>query len=252
MSRVFSSCPPGAPRSSAIALSSMRPAYIPAANPAGPAPTMITSYCFSDIFTSSRLLFGRTIYNPGPTPWNSRPPGARNHRLEGPELGMSGNDMRWKPGKRGHYEGYYVAFNHPQSGRGYWIRYSMVAPTDAEREPFAQVWFMRTDRAAEPRNRALRTTFPIASLTSSTAPFSIAIGGSALRADGCRGELSDGAGDVSWDLKFEPLLPGIVPTPEWGARMATCYIEPNPLLRLTGTITEAGAETSIDDWLGEQ
>ncbi len=165
---------------------------------------------------------------------------------------MSGNDMRWKPGKRGHYEGYYVAFNHPQSGRGYWIRYSMVAPTDAEREPFAQVWFMRTDRAAEPRNRALRTTFPIAALTSSTAPFSIAIGGSALRADGCRGELSDGSGDVSWDLKFEPLLPGIVPTPEWGARMATCYIEPNPLLRLTGTISEAGAETSVDGWLGEQ
>ncbi len=30
-------------------------------------------------------------------------------------MAMNGNDMRWKPGKRGHYEGYYIAFNDPES-----------------------------------------------------------------------------------------------------------------------------------------
>src|SRR6266516_1065607 len=41
---VFRSSPPGAPRSIVRALSMPRPAYIAAHSPAGPAPTMITSY----------------------------------------------------------------------------------------------------------------------------------------------------------------------------------------------------------------
>src|SRR2546422_1557999 len=41
---VFKSSPPGAPRSIVRALSMPRPAYIAAHSPAGPAPTMITSY----------------------------------------------------------------------------------------------------------------------------------------------------------------------------------------------------------------
>jgi hypothetical protein len=165
---------------------------------------------------------------------------------------MDGNDMRWKPGRRGHYEGYYVAFNKPSSGRGYWIRYSMVSPSDAGREPFAQVWFMRTNRGAEPRNRALRTTFPISALESTTSPFTLRVESNRLAMDGCSGSLSDAAGEVAWDLRFESRLPPIAPTPEWGARMSTCYLEPHPLLSLSGTIRENGEDTSIDGWLGEQ
>lgn len=167
-------------------------------------------------------------------------------------MAMTGNDMRWKPGERGHYEGYYVAFNHPDSGRGYWIRYSMVAPTEADREPFAQVWFMRTNRDSTPRNRALRTTFPIAKLETTTGPFTLNIDSNRLTMDGCSGTLSDASGEVAWDLTFESMLPGIAPTPEWGARMATCYLEPHPLLHLTGTIREGSEDTHIDGWLGEQ
>src|SRR2546426_3059894 len=44
MRSVFKSSPPGAPRSIVRALSMPRPAYIAAHSPAGPAPTMITSY----------------------------------------------------------------------------------------------------------------------------------------------------------------------------------------------------------------
>src|SRR6266487_1453281 len=44
MRSVFKSSPPGAPRSMVTALSMPRPAYIAAHSPAGPAPTMITSY----------------------------------------------------------------------------------------------------------------------------------------------------------------------------------------------------------------
>src|SRR5881396_892339 len=52
MRAVLSSSPPGAPRSIVTALSMPRPAYIAAHSPAGPAPTMITSY---PLVTLSRI-----------------------------------------------------------------------------------------------------------------------------------------------------------------------------------------------------
>jgi hypothetical protein len=167
-------------------------------------------------------------------------------------MGIGGNVMRWRPGSRGHYEGWFVAFNSPQDGAGYWVRYSMVAPADAAGEPFAQVWFMRTDRSATPRNRALRTTFPIAEMHASASPFRIEIGGHLLQEGGCRGRLSDDAGEVSWELTFESRLPGFTPTPEWGARVATCFQEPQPLIRVSGEITEEGHARYVEGWLGEQ
>lgn len=160
--------------------------------------------------------------------------------------------MRWKPGKRGHYEGYYVAFNDPDSGRGFWIRYSMVAPSDAADEARAQVWFMRTDRSQKPRNIALRQTFPIGQLMASEEPFFVDIAQNRLRDDGCRGAIADNGTEVSWDLSFDSMLPPIAPTPEWGARLATCFLEPHPLLRLSGTISEGSRDTTIEGWLGEQ
>jgi hypothetical protein len=165
---------------------------------------------------------------------------------------MVGNQMRWKPGKRGHYEGYYVAFNDPESHRGFWIRYSMVAPSDEADEPRAQVWLMRTDREQDPRNRAIRQTFPIQQLQASEEPFFVDIAGNRLRADGCQGAVADNGTEASWDLSFDAMLPPIAPTPEWGARVATCFLEPHPLLRITGSITEGNRETRVDGWLGEQ
>jgi len=165
---------------------------------------------------------------------------------------MDGNTMRWTRGRRGHYEGWFVAFNNPGEGAGYWVRYSLVAPTNPADSPFAQVWFMRTDTSATTRNRALRTTFPITDLHTSTRPFSVEIAEHRLDEGGCRGRLADDHGEVAWELRFESLLPGFTPTPEWGARVATCFQEPRPLLRVTGEITEDGRARPVEGWLGEQ
>ena len=167
-------------------------------------------------------------------------------------MAVGGNTMRWRPGRRGHYEGWFVAFNSPSDGAGYWVRYSMVAPSEPGRDPFAQVWFMRTDRARTPRNRALRSTFPIAELHAGTSPFTVDIAGHRLQEGGCRGRLSDATGEVAWELTFDSLLPGFTPTPEWGARVATCFQEPQPLIRVSGVVTEDGRARSVDGWLGEQ
>src|SRR4029077_4012416 len=77
---VLSSSPPGAPRSSVTALSIPRPAYIAAHRPAGPAPTMITSYS---------LISTSLIFRPPFQSWGISLPGqgahqvrAKAHRLE--------------------------------------------------------------------------------------------------------------------------------------------------------------------------
>jgi hypothetical protein len=165
---------------------------------------------------------------------------------------MSGNRMRWLPGRQGHYEGWFVAFSSPHEAVGYWLRYSMVAPRDGAREPHCQAWFMRTDRSATPRNRAIRVTFPIEQLVVAARPFSVDVGGNRLDQQGCSGSLHDAAGEVTWRLRWESLLPGFTPTPEWGARIATCFQEPRPLLRVSGEISEEGVTRRVDGWLGEQ
>src|SRR5882724_2315448 len=59
MRSVFRSSPPGAPRSIVRALSMPRPAYIAAHSPAGPAPTMITSYpCLALFVIRPQLSLG--------------------------------------------------------------------------------------------------------------------------------------------------------------------------------------------------
>jgi hypothetical protein len=112
---------------------------------------------------------------------------------------------------------------------------------------------MRTNRGREPRNRALRATFPIGRLDAGASPFFVAVGPGRLDMTGCSGRLEDdGGGTVEWELRFETQLPPITPTPEWGARIATCYMEPHPRLRVSGTINEDGVITEIDGLLGEQ
>src|SRR2546430_3836331 len=82
---VFKSSPPGAPRSIVRALSMPRPAYIAAHSPAGPAPTMITSYgCLTlsligpQFFVRNPQLQSRRLGIAGEPP---PPPPARTHRL---------------------------------------------------------------------------------------------------------------------------------------------------------------------------
>jgi len=160
--------------------------------------------------------------------------------------------MRWKAGQGGHYEGWYCAFNDPEGERGWWLRYSMRAPSDPAKAAECQLWFMRTDRSATPRNRAIRQTFPISDLDHVAAPFQLTVGPGKLHMGGCSGRVGDAAGEAAWDLKFDSLLPPLTPTPEWGARVATCYMEPHPRLRITGTIEEDGRVTKVDGLLGEQ
>src|SRR2546430_2660514 len=106
------------------------------------------------------VLIPGPAQRPAPVPVRLRCPAMSE--LPGPA--DKRNRMRWRPGQRGRYEGWYLAFNDPAATRGWWIRSSLRAPTDPGESPYCQLWFMRTDREARPRHRALRETFPIQDL----------------------------------------------------------------------------------------
>src|SRR5437867_12837409 len=78
MRSVLRSSPPGAPRSIVSALSMPRPAYIAAHSPAGPAPTMITSYRCLALSVIGPQFSGRN------TPLQSRRLGVAGERSRQP------------------------------------------------------------------------------------------------------------------------------------------------------------------------
>ncbi|MHB8510165.1 MAG: hypothetical protein ACYDGR_16240 [Candidatus Dormibacteria bacterium] len=163
------------------------------------------------------------------------------------------NQLRWKVGRPGHYEGWFVVLNEPEAGRGFWIRYSLRAPSDGSK-PTCQLWFMRSDRGREPANRACRVTLPVSAMTENAAPWQLNFEGSAgsghLSDTGCSGSIE--AEGVEWQLTFETRMGAVQATPEWGARISTAYSEAHPLMVVRGSISEAGHTIHVNGLLGSQ
>jgi hypothetical protein len=105
------------------------------------------------------------------------------------------NPPRWDGSARGHYEVWYVTLSDPDSGRGFWFRYTLEAPLDPARDPVAELWGF----AFTPGRPAVgaKATFPVAWPPG---------GGAVMRAGD--GVLEDGraVGEVaglSWDLRWD-------------------------------------------------
>ncbi len=114
------------------------------------------------------------------------------------------NIMRWE-GRRGHYEVYYIKFNHRSSQTGYWLRYSLLSPLQGE--VLAEVWGIFFDPQNPNRNLALKETFPISEVQFSRERFYFRIGASSLFHTGAKGELKKYGDSLRWDLKFDSLHP---------------------------------------------
>lgn len=123
-----------------------------------------------------------------------------------PECSLSEkeNALRWDGKSRGHYEVYYMTFNHIKSGRGFWIRYTMTSPVAGGDEPWAQLWVSCFDATNPDWNFAITKKFPISELSASTNPFSLRIGACSLSLGAANGSLSGDGHDVSWNLSFAP------------------------------------------------
>jgi hypothetical protein len=154
------------------------------------------------------------------------------------------NAFQWDR-EPGHYEVYYVSLTDRGSGRGAWIRYTMLAPLDGEAT--CSLWFM----AMHPDGGALgrKADFPISALQAGAEPFELRIGDSVLSDNGMAGSFED----VAWDLSWSPNLPAAEHVHPWLRRIAsTLLFLPHPALDISGTLTVGDQALELDGARGGQ
>lgn len=156
---------------------------------------------------------------------------------------MHDNQCRFD-GAPGHYEVWYLTGNHRPSETGFWIRYTLESPLDGHGPAYAQLWFAHFDARDPARNVALNRKFPIAALSSTAQPFSVAIAGSHLAADRASGQLAGAGHAVSWDLRWIPAtnthrqLPSVMY--RRGGLGETTVLTPNLDIAVRGSLTVDG------------
>lgn len=165
------------------------------------------------------------------------------------------NELRWKPGTPGHYEVYYITFNHLESKTGYWIRYTMTAPDAGKGDPCAQLWFFTFDAESPDRNFGITRRFPIDLLETTAYPFSIDIGGNRLENGALSGSLEGAGHSAKWDLKFDPSPVPFLHYPKILYKVQvtdTTVLSPHLDTRFTGTVEADGRKFKFDGDPGDQ
>lgn len=121
-----------------------------------------------------------------------------------PSANEADNAMRWDRVRPGHYEVWYVTFNHRPTETGFWIRYTLKAPEEGRGEPYAQLWLAHFDARDPSRTFGVNRIVPIAQLTAESSPFSVAIGESRLTHQSASGSIRGDGHEVRWDLAWPP------------------------------------------------
>lgn len=159
-------------------------------------------------------------------------------------VNQADNVRRWDGAKRGHYEVWYLTFNHLPSQTGYWIRYTLESPLSGHGEPYAQLWFARFDGANPDRTFGINRKVPVSTMVAEASPFSVAISGSRLTHQSAAGAIEGNGHQASWDLAWDPApethrqLPGVMY--RRGGLGDTTVLTPNLDVALRGTITVDG------------
>ncbi len=113
------------------------------------------------------------------------------------------NRTRWN-GEPGHYEVYYIKFNHNESSTAYWIRYTLLAPLKGN--AVAELWVIFFDSKNPSNNRAVKESFPVSEVEIKKDRFFFRICDAEISQTGARGEIHGKEGVIKWDLRFEPTM----------------------------------------------
>ncbi|GAB4519092.1 MAG: hypothetical protein Tsb0020_37640 [Haliangiales bacterium] len=172
------------------------------------------------------------------------------------------NLCRWDGHSPGHYEVWYVTFNHQQSDTGFWIRYTLEAPL--HEPPYAQLWFAYFDARNPDNHFGINRRFPIEALRTESAPFSVSIAPEGdpgrepnqLTHTGIRGHLAGDGHEATWDLSWTPQGHSHQHLPRTmyrrGGMGETTVLSPNLDVALSGTVTVDGRRLVLEREPGGQ
>ncbi len=158
------------------------------------------------------------------------------------------NYRRWNDTTRGVYEVWYLTWNHPDTGQGFWLRYITEAPVAGPLR--AELWFARFDPKRPDRTFGIHKRFPAEQLQTGTEPFSVAIAGSLLGHDHAVGQLAGNGHEVSWDLRWNAAPQAMRWLPDVmyarGGLGETTVLSPNPHVPMSGTLVVDGETLTLD------
>jgi hypothetical protein len=161
------------------------------------------------------------------------------------------NALQWD-GAPGHYEVYYLSLTDRESGWGFWIRYTMVAPLPRTgSEATCALWFMAMDPTGNADVIGRKRTLPISELVAQNDPFELRIGDARLTDHGMSGSFDD----VSWDLTWTASLHAyehVHPLLRRAKLAKTVLVLPHPDLEVSGKVADAGGELVLDGARGGQ
>lgn len=165
------------------------------------------------------------------------------------------NRMRWAKGRRGHYEVYYLTFNHLKTKSGFWIRYTMTAPEQGGGEPWAQLWFSYFNYREPAKNFAVTRKFPISALRAEHDAFQLLIGHNGLDDGRAVGRIEGLGHKAEWDFRFIPSetvhlhLPRLLYRVDIADTLAVC---PHLDVYLNGKVTIDGHTLELKNEPGNQ
>jgi hypothetical protein len=165
------------------------------------------------------------------------------------------NALQWD-GQPGHYEVYYLTLTDPQTGVGFWIRYTMVAPLpETGEQATCSLWFMAMDPADPAANVGQKVSYPVSDMRATDEPFELKIGDATLSDTGISGAIEKDGKRCSWNLHWQPRLPayGHVHPALRRAKIAkTILFLPHPDVSIDGTIEFNGRSIEIASVRGGQ
>lgn len=164
------------------------------------------------------------------------------------------NARVWQ-GEPGHYEVWYLTFNHRASRTGFWIRYTLEAPFPGRGDPYAQLWFAHFDAADPRRNFAVNRKLPIASMAARATPFEVRIGDATLTHASARGSLEGAGHSARWDLGWTPAQQTRLLLPAFAyrsPRVGTKVLSPNLDVALRGRVEVDGRTLALEGERGGQ
>jgi hypothetical protein len=166
--------------------------------------------------------------------------------------------VRYRPGRGGHVESYFLKVNDPSGRRALWLKATIYASLRARSDTsgpspaIAEAWAVAFDR--DRGHVAVKASVPYEKARFSERVVDMEVAGLALRAQETRGEIVSGGRSVAWDLGLTsdgiPLVHYPYARMYEGRFPSSKIVSLFPDLRARGAVTVNGERWEIDRWPG--
>lgn len=164
------------------------------------------------------------------------------------------NLVRYKPGKTGHYESFFLRANHPYQPLAFWIRYTIFQPNKRPDKAIGELWAVVFNDTND-MHSALKAEYPIDKCSLGEDDFTVIIGKALLNANMLYGCIEFGGQSIEWNLTYtgnqEPLF--LFPHKLYSAPLPKAKVLVSlPFAQFNGTIKVNGEVIEIKNWIGSQ